>query len=495
MEKVAVNPYLPGWEYIPDGEPHVFGDRLYIFGSHDRFNGKDFCEQDYVVWSAPVDNLADWRREGVSYRKQQDPHYKASKNLWAPDVCQGTDGRFYLYYCLAMNPEIGIAVSDKPAGPYRFYDYVKDQDGNIWHKDFPFDPAILFEDKDHIWLYSGFGPKPMPAVTEDMIKKLPQFKNEPEKVIQGIVKGANQLHHPSTGSNCLRLAPDMKTVIKRTVVAPAERFAKGTSFEKHPFFEASSIRKIDRKYYFIYSSFQQHELCYATSDYPDHGFTFGGVIISNADLGYKGNKVPLNDYANNHGSVVNVKGQWFIFYHRHTNGSHYNRQGCAEPIEIKDDGSIPQVEMTSSGLNNGPLPSAHQYSAHICCNLIPKEGCVKLDSPRKTPRHLFITEEKTGTKNVNEYVHDLQNGDLCAVKYLKFDHEKKLQVTARGKGTLAVRLDSATSTPVAIVKVNDKDWHNFAIKLLQSLAGVHAVYFTGLEENSHLDLSSWAFGK
>lgn len=46
--KQIFNPYLPSYEYIPDGEPHIFGDRLYIYGSHDRFGGSDYCENDYV---------------------------------------------------------------------------------------------------------------------------------------------------------------------------------------------------------------------------------------------------------------------------------------------------------------------------------------------------------------------------------------------------------------------------------------------------------------
>src|SRR5690625_5724753 len=64
MLKQGVNPYLPSWEYIPDAEPHVFGDRVYIYGSHDRFNGHVYCLNDYVCWSAPVDDLGDWRYEG-----------------------------------------------------------------------------------------------------------------------------------------------------------------------------------------------------------------------------------------------------------------------------------------------------------------------------------------------------------------------------------------------------------------------------------------------
>ena len=46
MKKQVYNPYLPSWEYIPDGEPYVFGDRVYVFGSHDRYNGHVFCLND-----------------------------------------------------------------------------------------------------------------------------------------------------------------------------------------------------------------------------------------------------------------------------------------------------------------------------------------------------------------------------------------------------------------------------------------------------------------
>lgn len=98
MMKQAYNPYLPSDEYIPDGEPYVFDDRVYVYGSHDQFNGKAFCENDYVTWSAPVDDLASWRYEGVIYKKNQDPNNKTGKkNMFAPDIAKGPDGQYYLY--------------------------------------------------------------------------------------------------------------------------------------------------------------------------------------------------------------------------------------------------------------------------------------------------------------------------------------------------------------------------------------------------------------
>ena len=96
------NPFLPEDVYIPDGEPHVFGDRVYLFGSHDMEDGESFCILDYEGWSAPLSDLGAWESAGIIYSARQDPAYsKERPYMYAPDVVQGNDGRFYLYYCLA----------------------------------------------------------------------------------------------------------------------------------------------------------------------------------------------------------------------------------------------------------------------------------------------------------------------------------------------------------------------------------------------------------
>lgn len=92
---------LPPWEYIPDGEPHVYGDRVYVYGSHDRFNAPIFCMEDYVCWSAPLNDLSDWRCSGVICRKTQDPlNRRGWRLLFAPDVTRRPDGRYCLHYAL-----------------------------------------------------------------------------------------------------------------------------------------------------------------------------------------------------------------------------------------------------------------------------------------------------------------------------------------------------------------------------------------------------------
>ena len=89
-EKVfAANPYLPMWEYVPDGEPYVFEDpehpgeyRVYVYGSHDIYR-TSYCGDDLVVWSAPVDNLNDWRYDGVILKHKVAGRYDT---LFAPDI-------------------------------------------------------------------------------------------------------------------------------------------------------------------------------------------------------------------------------------------------------------------------------------------------------------------------------------------------------------------------------------------------------------------------
>ena len=75
MKKYAYNPILPLDKYIPDGEPHVFDGRVYLFGSHDREGGNTFCELDYGFFSAPIDDLSNWSSNAINYCSKQDALY------------------------------------------------------------------------------------------------------------------------------------------------------------------------------------------------------------------------------------------------------------------------------------------------------------------------------------------------------------------------------------------------------------------------------------
>ncbi len=468
--KQAFNPYLPGWEYVPDGEPRVFGNRLYVYGSHDRFNGEDFCLNDYVCWSAPLDNLADWRYDGVIYRKEQDPRNKNGKmHMCAPDCVQGADGRYYLYYQLHELACTSVAVGDSPKGPFQFYDYVQHPDGTPWGEKrgdvFAFDPGVLADDDGKTYLYVGFGPT-------GAFKKLMQMRG-------------NQLDY----ATCLELGPDMKTVKgEEHPVVPALDKAKGTGFEGHAFFEASSPRKIDGKYYLVYSSQLSHELCYATAVIPFGPFTYGGTIVSIGDVGYKGNTIPNNYTGNTHGGLVEANGQWYIFYHRQTNKQKCARQGCAEPVEILPDGSIPQVETTSCGLNGGPLNGEGTYEARIACNLTSREGTLpylKTFEKDKKQIHPYFTQSGSDSEGDAEtYIANLRDGASAGFKYFQISSAKTVSMTLRGRGNARVELfvypkDSPDEKiPAASITAElTMGWQEYSADLTP-LSGVYGLYFT-----------------
>lgn len=147
--------------------------------------------------------------------------------------------------------------------------------------------------------------------------------------------------------------------------------SQDSEFFGHAFYEAASIRKINGNYYFIYSSENSNELCYATSQNYNEPYHFGGTIISNGDVGYHGRSGGnrTNQTANDHGSLACIKGQWYIFHHRQTHSGTFSRQACAEPVRISEDGSIAQVECTSMGFHRGALETKESYPAIISCVL------------------------------------------------------------------------------------------------------------------------------
>lgn len=484
----ALNPYLPFWETVPDAEPHVFGDRVYVYGSHDELGGSGFCVKDYVCWSAPVDNLADWKYEGVIYRKDQDPingaHYykelpeyedimKDSNRLhclYAPDACRGKDGKYYLYYALDFCDIISVAVSDSPAGPFEFLDYVLDQSGRRPAIGRKFDPAILVEN-DGNYLYYGFCPAfKFPGMEE---QKMP-------------------------GLMMVKLADDMHTVISEPVlIANGIDTCKGTSFEKHPALEASSIRHIGEWYYFVYSSLQGHELCYAMSKSPAGPFEFKGVIVSNGDIGLNGSMEPVNYWGNNHGGLEVIGDKTYIFWHRQTHATEYSRQGCADEVHIQPDGTIPQIEITSCGLNGGPLRASEMYSAHIACNLtgksilesgnysqgdtIPGHVLSKAPddpAPLVIPDEMpYITEEacQTGEHNWKPFINNMGEGAVAGFKFFNFDGESRAMLEIRGKGNVSILLDGKNGTKICQINVESDDWKIYE-KPCSQTEGVHSVY-------------------
>ncbi|MBR3405090.1 MAG: family 43 glycosylhydrolase [Firmicutes bacterium] len=472
MKKFAFNPYLPQGEYVPDGEPHVFGDRVYVYGSHDQFGANNFCVLDYVGYSAPVDDLSNWRYEGVIYRKTQDPdNADGSHVLFAPDVCQGPDGKFYLFYGLDFTKVIGVARADSPAGPFEFYGKIRDKEGRLVGlregDAMQYDPGVLVDDDGSVYLYSGF-----------CTRKGPWLRmNLPVPTIQGAM--------------VMKLEPDMLTIAHETkTVLPWSETAAGTSFEGHAFFEASSMRKRGDTYYYIYSSENGHELCYAKSDKPDGGFVYGGTIISNGDIfpGEGGNKEPLNYTGTNHGSIEEINGKWYVFYHRQTNKNYYTRQGCAEEIAFDKDGNIPQVQITSFGLNGGPLPASETCPAYVACNLMSGEGALMLSFGMQVPdNHPFFTQESPSGEPV-QYIANMQGGAVAGFKYLSFTgSEQCLAITYRSADGATLKVGTTLrGAQIGCVKLEPaEDWTETVAKVTAP-EGAHAVYLTVSEGKADL---------
>ncbi len=355
---VGMNPILPPTAFIPDGEPHVFthkGEtRVYLYGSRDeRVNG--YCGYGHDVWSAPVKDLTKWRNHGeifhvkqvqaIGFGKVNEQHFGAPDCVYNP-----VTRKYYLYTFLGavyksdgvqgpkqgdtnyvsgfrdMGPKCVMASSDSPAGPFVnpvMCDWPAANDAGT------FDPAALVDEQPdgsvRVYVYWGM----------------------------------------MSGDRWAEVDPsDMHTIIDPKTRKP-DRNAWRKTFEGvqgTSLFEASSVRKVAKdRYVFVYSAnecLSALSYCYAKS--PQGPWTYGGRIINNAE-GWRG--------GNDHGSIANINGQWYVFYHRSTCND-YNRQAMAEPISLTIEGEkvvIPHVAMTSQGVERNGLDAFRRYNAGIVC--------------------------------------------------------------------------------------------------------------------------------
>lgn len=475
MKKQTFNPYLPSYEYIPDAEPRIFGQRLYIYGSHDKFGSSKYCENDYVCWSTPLDDLSDWRYEGTIYTRQDHPVDEIHKRtcLYAPDVVQGTDGNYYLYYSMSGSSIISVAVSDSPAGHYTYLGDVHYPDSRTNHHTAPagytkgefyqFDPSVLIDDDGKVYLYSGFAPK----------------ADEDEK---------GRLY---AGCHAYELASDMLTIIQGPSLIIPKNWKKK---EGASYFEAPSMRKINEYYYLVYSA-RITGLFYYYSKNPLKDFQFGGRIHSTSDIGINGHDAdyPAYPVGNIHGGLVCINNQYYIFDHRHTNHTSYQRQGVAEPVYFEKDGSISQAEATSCGLNGLPLLGEGTYPAYIACSLFYPKGtpseyataCMSQDSEDIYCKSILNTGSdyhniECVTKPV-QYLQGINNNLTFGYKYFTVSHRiTEIQCKIRGTahGIFGISLGENTPYVGEIHLCNSSsDWTMITIPC-NIPVGKQALFFT-----------------
>lgn len=404
------NPYLPNWEYIPDGEPRVFGDRIYVYGSHDRKDSIDFCDYKLKVWSAPVSDPTKWVCHGDIFRSR-DGHDSPSDVDWtdellfAPDVVE-RGGKYYLYAYI-VNAKGCVAVADRPEGPFRLLSRYEYDIPNHYDNGTFIDPGVLVDDDGRVYIYCGYQGSYMCELKDNMYEAVP-------------------------GSYKLDIIP---------------------TAEPHRFFEACSPRKINGTYYLIYSPQRGSCLDYATSDSPTGPFTYRGTIIDNG-IDFPG--------GNDHGSVCCINGQWYIFYHRMTNGTIMSRRGCVERIEILPDGTIPQVEMTSLGFEESLNPYDFTPADTAC---VLKGGC-------------YITE----TSVFERPIVNVTDGCVMGWKYFDFGEDfasKTMQIRLKLRGTgsrgrVHVRLDSEDGEELGTVDFAEDS--GTAGARIKAATGHHAVF-------------------
>lgn len=363
----AQNPFLPLWEYIPDGEPYVFEDpdkpgeyRVYVYGSHDSLISH-YCGREQVVWSAPVNNLNDWRYDGIIFISDKDRDGKLLHEngqgdvLYAPDVAvvTETDGS-KTYYLYPNNQEGGregmVAKSKRPDGPFEVCNWSA-TNPSVTDGVLRFDPGVFVDDDGKVYAYWGFGK-----------------------------------------SNGAELDPATMATVKPGTEIVENMIPGFEQDELYRFFEASSIRKIKDKYVFIYSRFTRdgefglptsnYTLAYAYSDNPLGPFTYGGTIIDGRGRGTEENgNVIATAYptGNTHGSICEIDGKWWVFYHRQTGTNEFSRQAMVAPIEVEvEEGpggkvTISEGEFTSEGFMTEGLNPLYKTPAGLACYLVGPE--------------------------------------------------------------------------------------------------------------------------
>lgn len=509
------NPYLPLWEHIPDGEPYVFEDpnnpgkqRVYIYGSHDS-RITDYCGRELVVWSASVDSLNNWRYDGEILRVDKNAKGEILNEdsladvLFAPDVTLVTDKDGKKTYYLYPNDQTGyrnglIAKSDRPDGPFEVCNWKKDNPNQV-DGVLAFDPAVFVDDDGRVYGYWGFeqsfGAELDPATMATV--------KPGTKIVENMVSSKNQ--------------PGI-----------------------FRFFEASSIRKIKDKYVFIYSRWTKegefglpetnYTLAYAYSDKPLGPWTYGGTIIDGRgrEINEKGDTIASGNVSGNtHGSICEINGQWYVFYHRQSGLNEFARQAMVAPITVSvEEGpggkvEISEGEYNSEGFAVNGLDPLEPHSAGIACWYTgPKVG------EHQWPNNIFYgsyVEASYGTDDKFAAPYDLRNntnrvvnntdGSIVGYKYFNFSatHGKdglRLLLTlipAGIDGTIEVMADRpwASQGGKSLGKLQLKsdmpqESTQLSVELpeLKALDGKHALFFlfaSDTKEKSICTLENFVF--
>lgn len=342
----AQNPYLPLWEHLPDGEPRVFEDpdcpgkmRAYIIGSHDVKN-TDYCGPDIRIWSAPVDDLSAWRDEGAVFTHYVDGQWDT---MFAPDLVEVMENGKKVYYLYPHSRGWGripmVCKGERPDGPFTPINLTADRRKCVEGSMIDFDPSVFIEpvtkkkDPDYkkgfrAYVYYGFQHSIAAELDQETMYS---------------VRPGTQIHDYFIPSS-LKYG-----VLRDPEGTEYPALYKGQNPGEFNFFEASSIRQIGNKYVMVFSGYSGPDyglgstnsaLRYAYGDSPLGPWRSGGVLVDSRGvvMNNDGTALTTTNFGHNtHGSLQEINGQWYVFYHRPPRGFGNARQAMVAPVKIECD--------------------------------------------------------------------------------------------------------------------------------------------------------------
>ena len=531
----AQNPYLPLWEHLPDGEPRVFEDpdnpgkyRAYIIGSHDVTNTA-YCGPDIRMWSAPVEDLGQWRDEGPIFT-----HYVNGQwdTMYAPDLVEVKDREtgkktYWLYpHSRGWRRVAMVCKGDRPDGPFTPVNLTEDGTQCLPGSLIDFDPSVFIEnitDKKDPDYAKGFRAYVFYGFQHSTAVELDQ----------------NTMYTQRPGTEIIDPFIPASSADGRLLDKEGSEYKalyEGQNPLDFNFFEASSIRKVGNKYVMVFSGYSGKEyglgntnsaLRYAYGDSPLGPWRSGGVLVDSRGvvLNEDGSALTTKNFAHNtHGSIEEINGQWYVFYHRPPRGFANARQPMVAPVKIEwdkkkvaDGGKVRIVaydpytknnewiaaasngmtytgaEVTSEGFQIYGLPPYQYYSAGIACYV---------------SGHNWMQDNHDNWNNSMDLA-GITNGGIVGFKYFGFEGIEKdskgvkafvgtqkgdgtvlnLNLTPSGRGAFKIRimLDGpyANSTwngkEIGVIEVpadapRAAKTYQVAVPAVEGLKGKHGIY-------------------
>ena len=530
----AQNPYLPLWEHVPDGEPRVFEDpdnpgklRAYIIGSHD-VNYSAYCGPDIRMWSAPVEDLNQWRDEGPIFTWFVDGQWDT---MYAPDLVEVKDratGKktYYLYpHSRGWRRTPMVCKGDRPDGPFTPINLTEDGRQCLPGSLIDFDPSVFIEnitdkkDKDYnigfrAYVFYGF----QHSTACELDQKTMYSKREGTELIDPFIPAVS-----ADGRLLDKAGSEYKALYK------------GQDPKDFNFFEASSIRQVGNKYVMVFSGYSGKEyglgntnsaLRYAFGDSPLGPWRSGGVLVDSRGvvLNEDGSKLITTNFGHNtHGSLQEINGQWYVFYHRPPRGFGNARQTMVAPVKITWDkkpvakGGVVKItgydpftkdnvwtakaadgneytgaEVTSEGFQIFGLPPYDYYSAGYACFVY-------------GPGANDWMQDNHDVWNNSMDLAGIQNGGIVGFKYFgfgglaqdtkgckAFEGTKKgdnvhlyLNLTPSGKGAFKIHVkldDPWKGEEIGVINIDDNSPAGQArtfstlVPAVEGLTGKHAIY-------------------